>query len=375
MAALFFYGTLRDPELMQIVMGSASEGVVITDALLQDHAVYWANGQSFPTIEVCAGAKAPGVLLTGLNETAVARFDFYEGSFGYTLRPVEVRANGVTHAALVYFPEPGLWQAGAPFDLALWQRQTGPLNRLSAVEEMSYFNLISGEELARRVPMIRGRAASRLAAAKGVPAEVRSAQSRESIEQISVEAAHAGFFLTQVYHLRHPTFSGAMSDELRREVFVAVDAAIVLPYDPVRDRVLLVEQFRMGPYGRGDPRPWMLEPVAGHVDPGETPEQAARRECLEEARLELVALERINSFYATPGSSTEYFHCYLGLCALPDREQGNGGLATENEDIRTHVLPFDDAMRLCTTGEADNGPLIVSLTWLALNRDRLRASA
>nr|WP_309501727.1 NUDIX domain-containing protein [uncultured Roseovarius sp.] len=375
MTSLFFYGTLRDPELMRTVMGAEAEGATITEAVLPDHAVYWANGQSFPTIEACPGAEAPGVLLTGLSETAVARFDFYEGSFGYTLRPVEVRTPQGEHTALVYFPDPGLWQAGAPFDLALWQRQNGPLSRLSAVEEMGYFGQISGEELARRVPMIRARAASRLAAARGVPAELRSAQSRDSIDQVSVETVYAGFFLTQVHRLRHPTFAGGMSAELRREVFVAVDAAIVLPYDPVRDRVLLVEQFRMGPFGRGDPRPWMLEPVAGHVDPGETPEEAARRECREEAQLELTGLERINGFYATPGTSTEYFHCYLGFCDLPELGQGSGGLDVEHEDIRTHVLSFADAMQLCTTGEADNGPLIVALTWLALHRERLRAAA
>ncbi len=375
MQALFVYGTLRDPELLRIVLGPELPSACISDAILPDHAIHWAEGQSFPTIVPRMGAEAPGLLLSGLSETAVGRLDFYEGSFGYTLRPVGVRAQDAQQEALVYFPDPGLWQAGAPFDLALWQRGVGPLSRLSAIEEMSYFGQISGEELSARVRMIRTRAASRLAAADGMPAEIRSARSRDSIDLRSVETAHAGFFLTQVHRLRHPTFSGGMSDELRREVFVAVDAAIVLPYDPARDRVLLVEQFRMGPYGRGDPRPWMLEPVAGHVDPGETPQEAARRECREEAGLELKGLERINSFYATPGTSTEYFYCYLGLCDLPEPGQGSGGLEAEHEDIRTHVLPYADAMRLCTTGEADNGPLIVALTWLALNRERLRASA
>ena len=80
--------------------------------------------------------------------------------------------------------------------------------------------------------------------------------------------------------LRAPLFGGGQSAPLLREVFVATDAALVLPYDPLRDRVLLVEQFRMGPYGRGDPRPFLLEPVAGRIDAGETPEEAARREGL-----------------------------------------------------------------------------------------------
>ncbi len=245
---------------------------------------------------------------------------------------------------------------------------------MSAIEEMSYFGQIDGAELPRRVPMIRSRAAARLLAAEGVPAEVRSAQSADEVETISQERAHAGFFVTEIHELRYPAFAGGMGPVVRREVFVATDAAIVLPYDPVRDRVLLVEQFRMGPYGRGDPRPWMLEPVAGRVDAGETPEQCARRECSEEAGLTLSALEHIASFYATPGTSTEYFHAYVGLCDLPDLGRGSGGLDTEHEDIRTHVLTYDAAQHLLATGEADNGPLVLALVWLAQARDRLQAS-
>ena len=148
----------------------------------------------------------------------------------------------------------------------------------------------------------------------------------------------------------------------------------MLPYDPVRDRVLLVEQFRMGPYGRRDPRPWMLEPVAGRVDPGETPEQTAHRECMEEAGISLIGLEKIAGYYCTPGYSTEYFHNFVGLTDLPDDLPRLGGLDTEAEDIRLHLLSFDDAIALIGTGEADNGPLILSLMWLSQNRERLRAA-
>lgn len=131
----------------------------------------------------------------------------------------------------------------------------------------------------------------------------------------------------------------------------------------------------MGPYGRGDPRPWMLEPVAGRIDAGENPENCARRECKEEAGLHLIRLEKISSHYCSPGCSTEYFHCFLGLCDLPALTQGKGGLPRENEDIRTHVLPFEMAMHLVTTGEADNGPLILTLMWLQSERGRLRSAS
>jgi nudix-type nucleoside diphosphatase (YffH/AdpP family) len=139
--------------------------------------------------------------------------------------------------------------------------------------------------------------------------------------------------------------------------------------------VLLVEQFRMGAYGRGDAKPWMLEPVAGRVDAGETPETCARRECLEEAGLELRELIPISSHYCSPGCSTEYFHLYLGLCDLPDERPTHGGLETEHEDIALHLISYDAAQALLETGEADNGPLVLSLLWLSKTRAKLRASA
>ena len=252
--------------------------------------------------------------------------------------------------------------------------ETGPLACLVAQEIMGAMGRIAPDVLFQRRAMIRSRAAARLAAT-GVAADVRSARGADSIDLIHGENTHEGFFVTRTMQLRHPRFDGTQSDVVQREVFVATDAAIVLPYDPVRDRVLLVEQFRMGPYGRGDPRPWMLEPVAGRVDAGEDPADTARREAREEAGLELRGLEPIASHYCSPGCSTEYFHLFLGLADLPETHQGNGGLDAEHEDIRTHVLSYADAMRLLETGEADNGPLILSLIWLSKERARLRSTA
>ncbi|MEB8388502.1 NUDIX domain-containing protein [Rhodobacteraceae bacterium KMM 6894] len=371
MAALLFYGSLRDAALMRVVLGT--DNVVMQDAVLPGHGVYWADGQMFPTIEAQEGAVASGVLVADLDADQVARLDFYEGGFGYDLREVQVEVAGEGQAALVYFPRPGQWTRGAPFDLAAWQEKWGAISRLAAVEAMGYLGRFSGSELAWRMPMIRARAASTLAAT-GVPANVRTDTSRDTVQMIDSTASHAGFFVMKVMELRYPTFEGTTSDTLRREVFIATDAALVLPYDPVRDRVLLVEQFRTGPYGRGDPRPWMLEPVAGRVDPGETPEQTAHRECMEEAGITLKGLEKIAAYYCTPGYSTEYFHNYVGLADLPDDLPRLGGLDVEAEDIRLHLLSFADAMALIDTGEADNGPLILSLMWLSQNRERLRAA-
>ena len=211
--------------------------------------------------------------------------------------------------------------------------------------------------MAWRLPMVLARAQARVQAVRApAPATLRSARPASAVRLESCDTSHAGYFLTRVCELRHPVFA-------------------VLPYDPVRDRVLLVEQFRMGPYGRGDPLPFVLEPVAGRVDAGESPEQTARRETREEAGLELDALEHVSSHYCSPGASTEFFHCYLGIADLPDDGRGAGGLDAEHEDIRTHVIPFARAMALMESGEINIGPLVLMLLWLERERPRLRERA
>jgi nudix-type nucleoside diphosphatase (YffH/AdpP family) len=253
----------------------------------------------------------------------------------------------------------------------------GEALRVEAMAEVlrGYERGAEAAEMATRRQMILARAHARLAArAHAAPVTLRSDAPRDAVREEAVEITHDGFFLTRRYSLRAPLFDGGQSEMLAREVFVATDAALVLPYDPARDRVLLVEQFRMGPYGRGDPRPFLLEPVAGRIDGGETPEETARRECREEAGLELRGLEKISSHYCTPGYSTEYFHLFLGICDLPELGQGRGGLETEHEDIRTHVIGFAQAMDLLRSGEANNGPLVLSLLWLERERARLRTA-
>jgi nudix-type nucleoside diphosphatase (YffH/AdpP family) len=183
------------------------------------------------------------------------------------------------------------------------------------------------------------------------------------------------FFRLAGAKITHRTFQDTTAGPLPREVFIGTDAALVLPYDPVTENVLLVEQIRMGPMFRGAANPWALEPIAGMIDAGETPEHAALRESQEEAGLKDINLQKMFSYYPSTGSATDYFFCYLGLCNLPEPTTYTGGLADESEDLRLHVLPFDDAYALIETGEAENAAIVSMLMWLALNRARLRSTA
>ena len=155
-----------------------------------------------------------------------------------------------------------------------------------------------------------------------------------------------------------------------RELFERGRAAVVLPYDPARDAVVLIEQFRIGAYAAGL-EPWLIEPVAGIVEPGETPEQVARREALEEAGCEIAELEPIGTVLPSPGGGSEVLHLY---CGRVDSEGVGGlhGLAHEHEDIRAFTLPLDAALERLARSEYHNASTVMTLQWLALNRERLR---
>jgi nudix-type nucleoside diphosphatase (YffH/AdpP family) len=210
------------------------------------------------------------------------------------------------------------------------------------------------------------------AQAHPAPTALRRAAMPGDVAVEAVETPYIGYFAVTEFRLRHRLFSGAMSPVLTRAAFVSGDAVTVLPYDPARDTVMLIEQFRLGPFARGDTQPWSLEAIAGRLDPGETPEDTARREAREEAGLTLGRLIRVAGYYPTPGAKAEFLHAFLGLADLPDTAAGTGGAVDEDEDIRSHVIPFAWLMDLVASGEVNNAPLLLSALCLESRRAALR---
>ncbi len=266
--------------------------------------------------------------------------------------------------------------------LAFWQAATGglaapdaALERQLATDILAAMGQVPAERLrARRGPMLARAASTLRASAASSPAGLRHAAAPGDVAIRHLSHDFNGFFAVESLTLDHRRFDGATSGPVRREVFVACDAVTVLPWDPVRDRVLLVEQMRVGPLARGAANPWQLEAVAGRVDAGETPEQAARREAREEAGLTLDRLVQVAAYYPSPGAVSEFLWSYVAPVDLPDGSAGIHGLAEEAEDIRGHLLPFDKALELVASGEIANAPLILTLFWLAGQRDTLRAA-
>ena len=189
------------------------------------------------------------------------------------------------------------------------------------------------------------------------------------VELIEQKTAFDGYFRIERYALRHALFAGGMSGQITREVFERGHAAAVLPYDPERDAVVLIEQFRIGAYAAGRD-PWLIEIVAGIVEAGETSNDVAQRELHEEAGLTAEALEPIGEVMVSPGGTSETMALF---CARIDAANAGGihGLADEHEDISVTAVPFAEALAAVERGDIVSAPAIIALQWLALNRDRL----
>ena len=369
----FFYGTLRHLPLLARVIGRDPHAI---SARLPGHEVREAMiadaPQAFPML-VEGGDGAAGIVFDAGPED-LARLDYYEAGFAFDIRELQVETDAGPQLARVYFPEPGHWDAGAPWRFGDWVADWAAIVTEAADEFLAGMGRISAADALRRYPMMLVRAASRLRARDAKPADLRRRAEPGDVHVRVRRTAFSGYFALEEYDLTHRLFAGGQSATLHREAFVSGDAAVVLPYDPVRDRVLLIEQFRVGPFARGDVNPWLIEPIAGRVDAGETPEDAARREAVEEAGLTVGRMIGWRASTPSPGAKSEYLLLSLRLADIPMMPRDLAGSATKAEDIRAHVVVFRALMALIDSGEADTALLILAL-WLARMREDLRAHA
>ena len=180
------------------------------------------------------------------------------------------------------------------------------------------------------------------------------------------ERVFDGYFAVDRVTVEHRAFDGGWAPAVTREVFERGDAVGVLPYEPVSDSLVLIEQFRAGALRDAD-SPWMLELVAGIVEAGERDEEVVRREADEEAGCRLAQLEPIAHYYPSAGACTEHVRLFCGRVL----EAGVGevrGLDAEGEDILVHRLPWTEVLDLLRANRINNGHTLVALQWLALNQ-------
>lgn len=189
--------------------------------------------------------------------------------------------------------------------------------------------------------------------------------SRQDLEILDKTTVFQGFFRIEQYTLRHRLFAGGWSEPMQREIFERGHAAAVLPYNPVTDEVVLIEQIRVGA-AASSASPWLLEVIAGMIDSGDAAEQVAIREAEEEAGLVITELLPMLNYLSSPGGTTERTQLYMGKLTDPV-VSGIFGLAQEHEDIKVHVMTRTKALQLLAEQKIDNAATVIALQWLALN--------
>ena len=202
------------------------------------------------------------------------------------------------------------------------------------------------------------------------PRTASQSMDRNSVELIEKQAAFSGYFRIDRFRLRFPLYEGGMSREVSREVLERGQVAAVLLVDPDRDAVVLIEQFRPGPYAAGE-QPWLIEAVAGVIENSEGAAEMAVREAREEANCEITDLLPVMRFFTSPGASTESVTLF---CGRVDSSNAGGvhGLEAEGEDIRVMVVSVDEALSLLADGKIVNAKTIIALQWLASNYEAVK---
>ncbi|MFO7579819.1 MAG: NUDIX domain-containing protein [Nitrosomonas halophila] len=198
----------------------------------------------------------------------------------------------------------------------------------------------------------------------------RPAQAEMGFEVLEKVICFQGFFRMERYRLRHHKFDGGWSRPITRELLERGHAAAVLPYDPERDRVVLIEQFRAGAMSAPG-GPWLLEIVAGMIDTDESAEQVVTRESVEEAGCHVSDLIPLYDYLVSPGGTTERIALFCGRVDTT----GIGGIhgqAEEDEDIKVHVMALAQARALLNSGRIGSASAIIALQWLLLNREIVR---
>jgi ADP-ribose pyrophosphatase len=179
------------------------------------------------------------------------------------------------------------------------------------------------------------------------------------------------YLRVDTFRFRHRLFSGEWSAVRSYDVLRRGRAVAIVLYDPDRDSVVLVEQFRLPALLAGS-SPWQLEAAAGMIDTDETPEMVAIRETREETGLGLIGEPIvIQRYLPSAGGSDESVVLFCGRvdCTLA---AGVHGLLEEHEDIRVVVKTLAEIEAMLDARAIESGHTLIALYWLLRHRDRLQ---
>ena len=369
---IFVFGTLRSDTLREIVLGRDMSSDDICEATIKDFQVYWAKEGPFPVMIPEPNSEAYGLVLKNLSEPDVERLNYYELGFDYVLATTSVETHAGQIGVSAYFCNRSDMATSKLWSYDDWLSDHSEIQYLAAREFLDFFGTKFGDTAQVMYNSILKRAEVFVSESSTPSSALEIGPDLNTNIQIEdLKREYLGFFALNQVDLKYPFFDNSTSGLKSRTILMGSEASLILPYDPILDKVLLVEQFRIGPFCRGDKAPWVYEPVAGMIEFGEKPEDAARREVFEEAGIQVTNLVKINSGYPNPGEATTYFYNYIGIVDLSDYSPGIYGVRDEGEDIRTHVIDFKEVLSWSISNKLRVLPLTTMVLWLALNKLKL----
>ena len=369
---IFVFGTLRSDTLREIVLGRDMSSDDICEATIKDFQVYWAKEGPFPVMIPEPNSEAYGLVLKNLSEPDVERLNYYELGFDYVLATTSVETHAGQIGVSAYFCNRSDMATSKLWSYDDWLSDHSEIQYLAAREFLDFFGTKFGDTAQVMYNSILKRAEVFVSESSTPSSALEIGPDLNTNIQIEdLKREYLGFFALNQVDLKYPFFDNSTSGLKSRTILMGSEASLILPYDPILDKVLLVEQFRIGPFCRGDKAPWVYEPVAGMIEFGEKPEDAAKREVFEEAGIQVTKLVKINSGYPNPGEATTYFYNYIGIVDLSDYSPGIYGVRDEGEDIRTHVIDFKNVLNWSISNKLRVLPLTTMVLWLALNKLKL----
>ena len=372
MTDLFFFGSLRDRALLELVLGRPVSDRDIAPARAPGFATFALADEAYPFLAEAAGAAAQGIVVSGISSDDLERLTYFEET-EYGLQPITIESAGVRREVQHFASTGKAATTDGLWDYNAWLRDEKPVAMEAASELMAHMGIVPMEQIDTIWTgiMIRARMRARAKAETPVTGRFRAARPADDVISVRIGRPYTAYFALEQHRLRHRRFDGAMSEPIERSVLTSGDAVTVIPYDPVKDRVMLIEQFRAPMFARGDTCPWGIEAIAGRIDQETDAEICARREALEEGGVTLGRVEIVSRYYSSPGITAEHITSFVGQATLDD-EGGIYGVAHENEDIRAFTCQLDAAMEAVASGEINNAPAILSLLWLRQHRVRLQ---
>lgn len=369
---IFVFGTLKSETLRSIVLGRELAPSDICTASIQGFSVYWAKEGPFPVMVPQESSEAHGLVLKNLSDVDVERLNYYELGFDYVLSPTYVETNVGQADVSTYFCNNSDMATEKLWSYDDWLSDHSEIQYIAAKEFLDFFGTKYGVTAQAMYHKIFKRAEVYANEANSLCNVIENGPENSiNIHVENIQREYLGFFALNQISLKYSQFHGDISELKNRVILMGSEASLILPYDPILDKVLLVEQFRIGPFCRGDRAPWVFEPVAGMIEVGETPEEAAKREVFEETGLEVTQLVKMGSGYPNPGEATSYFYNYIAIVDLSEYSPGIYGAKNEGEDIRTNVVDFNTVLNWSVSNKLRVLPLTTMVLWLALNKLKL----